>query len=58
MLKQEREQQQGDEKAVKPQKKKEEDRKRIREEKARLARLTAIQVCLLLTFLRAVLVMF
>lgn len=39
----EREQQQGDAKAVKPQKKKEEDRKRIREEKARLARLTAIQ---------------
>lgn len=45
MLKQEREQQQGDEKAVKSQKKKDEDRKRIREEKARLARLTAIQVC-------------
>lgn len=47
MLTQEREQQQGVEKAVKSQKKKEEDRKRIREEKARLARLTAIQVCLL-----------
>ncbi|MCI4384487.1 hypothetical protein PGIGA_G00039290 [Pangasianodon gigas] len=39
----EREQQQGVEKAVKSQKKREEDRKRIREEKARLARLTAIQ---------------
>ncbi|KAB5555749.1 hypothetical protein PHYPO_G00037680 [Pangasianodon hypophthalmus] len=35
--------QQGVEKAVKSQKKREEDRKRIREEKARLARLTAIQ---------------
>lgn len=46
VLKQEREQQLGEEKAVKSQKQKEEDRKRIREEKARLARLTAIQVCL------------
>ncbi|KAI5086828.1 centrosomal protein of 131 kDa isoform X2, partial [Silurus meridionalis] len=41
--KQERGQQLGTDKAVKLQKKKEEDRKRIREEKARLARLTAIQ---------------
>ncbi|XP_046710438.1 centrosomal protein of 131 kDa isoform X3 [Silurus meridionalis] len=39
----ERGQQLGTDKAVKLQKKKEEDRKRIREEKARLARLTAIQ---------------